>query len=179
MWSDYICNLNMKFKYVIAYNWGKLMKTLSLKIKPLLTYAVFVISLGSVNVAYAEEYRQSGKTTCYTFKNDKLQKKASCTYQAISGYAGDVAAIYITFKMRGQKKDTTVDLTWVFDEVSYKLNDKEATQVLRQKANLKKATKAQMDKAFTDGQGVSEFVACVKDKSGHEFCYADGGIGTF
>ncbi len=155
------------------------MKTPSLKIKTLLTYAVFAISLGGVNAAYAEEYRQSGKTTCYTFKNDKLQKKASCTYKATGEYTGNAAGIDVVFKTQGQKKGTTVGLGWFFGETSYELNGKEATQVLRQKANLKKATKAQMDKAFTKGYGMSEFVACVKDKNGNEFCYADGGIGTF
>ncbi len=154
------------------------MKSILLKSKSLFACGLLVMGLGGIAVAHAEEYKDSGKTTCYTFKNDKMLKKASCTYKATGEYTGNAGGIDVVFKMQGVQKSTKVGLSWYFGGLDYELNGKEGTQVLRQKSNLKKATKAQQDKAFNTGQGMSEFVVCVKEKNGNEFCYADGGIGT-
>lgn len=154
------------------------MKSILLKSKSLFACSLLVMGLTSVGTAYAIDYKKSGKTTCYTFKNDKMLKKASCTYKGTGQYTGRSHQLKFTFKMQGVQQPIKVNLInydWYADDATDDaLNGKKATQLLRKKTNLKKTTEA-----GTNKDGTTDYMNCLKDKNGNEFCYAEGDLGTF
>lgn len=137
--------------------------------------AYLSISLLSLtSFAFADNMPVKGKTTCYLAKNDKLQKKASCTYKGNTNYFMSGALHQGTFTVKGVKKPIEVSLNSEFegDYREYLLNGNESIRLLRSKSSFKKLNDKEIEQLLETDNGSKQLISCVKDeKSKQEFCF--------
>lgn len=137
--------------------------------------------LAIAGTAFADNIPIKGSDTCYLVQNDKLQKKASCTYKGNANYYGSGAFHEANFFIKGVNKPFKVSLNFEFgsSDGQYTLNGKESVLFSRNKSTFKKISHQQAEQFLNIDNGVKQLLSCVKDKkSQQELCFNADGFGS-
>lgn len=100
-----------------------------MKLSPKFALALFaLISFSSPAFAIMNQSEKS--STCYFFKNNKLQKKVACHIAISEGYSGEYALSSTKYTIKGQKPiiyQTSFNIAIETDDFQQFLNNKKAS----------------------------------------------------
>lgn len=113
------------------------------------------------------------KTTCFVFKNNKLVKKATCTYEGTTGGGTSGYAIFeATFDIKGYGKIDVVDNWSAKDDGKGNWKNEEITQTLNGKKAVQRYRHAKTYKILAKANSSNNTLTCFASKI-QELCYVD------